>query len=273
MDIVSRSRWGATAALGPTMRLPAREIWLHHSVTTATGDAAADMRTIERIGVERFGRLSYSWAVHPNGTVLEGAGTTVGAHTSGRNSTGFGIVWIGNYEIHHLTRAQIVATAALIRHLVATGRAVGRPPIGGHRDVKATACPGRHAYAALPQVRSLVTAPHIPELEEPEMKIVNSPGRPALVVSGTTAQPINGAQRAGLLAIGVPEYRVRAAEHDALRSLPRPAAVVDLDEEALAQELAPLLVEQLPSLSDVDLATIAKAVDDEHQRRSTGVDE
>lgn len=96
-----------------------------------------------------------SYAVHPSGTVLEGAGTTVGAHTGGRNSTSFGIVWIGNYEIDRPSRAQIDATAELIRHLVATGRVVGRPPLGGHRDVKATACPGRHAYSTIPEIRGL----------------------------------------------------------------------------------------------------------------------
>jgi peptidoglycan hydrolase-like protein with peptidoglycan-binding domain len=155
MEIVSRSRWGATAALGPAMRLPAREVWLHHSVTQATGDAAADMRAIERIGVQRFGRYSYSYAVHSNGTVLEGAGLTVGAHTANRNSTSFGIVWIGNYENDQPSGAQINNTAELIRHLVATGRLQGGAPLGGHRDVSATACPGRNAYPRLPEIRRL----------------------------------------------------------------------------------------------------------------------
>lgn len=160
MEIVSRAGWGATAPRGGPMPLPAREVWLHHSVTPVTVDPAADMRVIERVGVQRFGRFSYSWAVHPTGVVLEGAGVTIGAHTGGRNSTSFGIVLIGNYDDLSVTDPQMAATADLIRWLMATGKLLpGTYPTGGHRDLKATSCPGARAYPRIGELRRLVANP------------------------------------------------------------------------------------------------------------------
>jgi hypothetical protein len=179
VNVVSRGQWGHSAPLGPLMNLPASEVWLHHSVTPVSGDPHADMRRIERVGVSRFGRFSYSFAVHPNGTVLEGAGLTVGAHTAKRNSRAFGIVWIGNYETQAPTAQQINATAALIRHLVGTGRLPpGTYPTGGHRDVATTACPGRLAYATIGAIRSLVAGPS--RRRPPRMVLIQAAGDPAV---------------------------------------------------------------------------------------------
>lgn len=161
MDIRSRSWWGATAPVGPPMRLPAAEMWLHHSVTPLTADPAKDMRTIERIGVERFGRFSYSWAYHrPSRSLLEGAGNTVGAHTAGRNSTSLGLVLIGNYDTAQLDDIAVTDLREAIRWLQDTGRLrPGVYPTGGHRDLKQTACPGGHAYARLADLRQPSSTP------------------------------------------------------------------------------------------------------------------
>lgn len=165
------------------MTLPATEVWLHHSVTTATSDPKADMRVIERIGVQRFGRVSYSFAIHPSGAVLEGAGATVGAHTGGRNSFSFGIVWIGNHEVDRPARIQIERTAELIRYLISRRwLRSGTYPTGGHRDVKATACPGRFAYPTIPEIRSLVANPS-KEDDVPHFTVYTAPHTPAIRVA------------------------------------------------------------------------------------------
>ncbi len=158
VQVVSRAEWGASAPLGPPMRLPVSEMWLHHSVTPLTDDPAADMKAIERIGVARFGRFSYSWAYHArHRLLLEGAGNTVGAHTAGRNSTSLGLVLIGNYESLYLSDDNVADLGWIIAWLISGNRL--RPdvyPTGGHRDLKATACPGDHAYARIADIRATV---------------------------------------------------------------------------------------------------------------------
>lgn len=165
---MDRSAWGAVGALGALMPLPAREVYIHHSVTAATDyddeleptdDPAGDMRTIERVGIERFGRMSYSWAFHPSGIELEGAGRTIGAHTGGRNSRSFGLVLIGNYETYRPTSPQIHAVARRIRKLIASGHLLPSAPIMPHRSVKATACPGRYMLESMEHLRTIVASP------------------------------------------------------------------------------------------------------------------
>ena len=176
MNIVGRDEWGADPDSLPRnrdgsprkMRLPAREVWLHHSVTTPTTHPGADMRGIEHIGLSRFGQFSYSYCIHPTGTILEGCGDRVGAHTAGRNSTSFGICLIGNYEERSVKVQQIHAVRWLIAHLIAIGKLKrGAYPTGGHRDVKSTACPGAKAYRLLDAMRepwagSVPDTPHAP---------------------------------------------------------------------------------------------------------------
>lgn len=169
MRIVSRAEWGAKAASLPTvaMTLPAREVWLHHTVTEVTAEPKRDMRAVESIGLQRFGIFSYSYCVHPTGMILEGAGLRRGAHTAQRNSTSFGISHIGNYETRDPTAAQLDATRWLIWWLQDEGYLRrGTYPTGGHRDTgMATACPGAKLYRRLNDLR----APWFPPDDGPAM--------------------------------------------------------------------------------------------------------
>lgn len=157
MDIVTREAWGMPGPLGHPMPAPASTLYVHHSVTTAT-DRVAGVRTIANIGINRFGRASYSYVVTLNGTVYEMQGFHVGAHTHGRNSTSLAVCFEGNYENLEPTDAQLRAVAALYRHLVDVGFLRRGATIEGHRDAPgaATACPGRRLYARLPDIRSRV---------------------------------------------------------------------------------------------------------------------
>lgn len=155
MRNIPRHEWGPRAPLGPPMTLPVGEANLHHSVSQLTSDPLADMRAIERIGLERFGRFSYSWAYHrPSRSLLCGAGDTIGAHTGGRNSISLGLVLIGNFDITPLDDIAVQDLGEALRWLVHTGRLRPNFTLKGHRDHKATACPGRHAYARLGDIRA-----------------------------------------------------------------------------------------------------------------------
>ena len=164
MKYVTRTEWHHRGPLGvPLKRENIRGVWLHHTVTKPTDDPAYDARGINNIGIARFGMLSYSWLVHPDGTVLEGQGDTRGAHTAKQNSTSLGVACIGNYEKDEPTAAMLKAVADLLRHL-------DLPLLGGHRDVKATACPGRHLYARIPDLQRAARTPVVQRSATPDVR-------------------------------------------------------------------------------------------------------
>lgn len=155
--IVPRAEWLAKPVSLPSadMRLPATQVFIHHSVTPVTDNMAADVRTIETIGLQRFGQFSYSYVIHPHdGEIFEGCGLQRGAHTSQRNSTSFGICWIGNYEERAPKIQQVEATRWLIHKLTADGHLIPGADIKGHRDVYSTACPGANVYKLMPVIRT-----------------------------------------------------------------------------------------------------------------------
>lgn len=191
IDIIPRGQWGMPGPLGPPMRLPARTLYVHHSVTPAA-DGAGPVRAVAHIGIQRFGRASYSYAVTPDGTVYGMQGGHVGAHTGGQNSTTFGVVLVGNYDVARPTGAQLDAVARLHRRLVADGTLVPAADLLGHRDAPgaATACPGLYLYAALPSVRARAaeptTTPTVPE--EDTMMIAMQVADTATVYVGVPGQ-------------------------------------------------------------------------------------
>jgi hypothetical protein len=152
--MLSRAEWGMPGPLGPKMA-SSRGLWLHHSVTRATSNPKADATQIARIGIQRFGRLSYSFIVHPDGTILEGQNGHVGAHTRGQNSTTQAICCVGNFETDVVTPEMVEAIRLLVRDF--------GPLLGGHRDAPgaATACPGRNLQALVPVLRVPLPAPSV----------------------------------------------------------------------------------------------------------------
>lgn len=150
--MITTDQWRPKAPAGPAMNLPAREVFIHHTVTRPTSDPIADARTVDHISKQRFGRRTYSWLVHPDGTVIEYAGTTIGAHTLRHNSTAVAVSFIGNFEQDQPTPAALDAAAWLIESQTQAGVIAAGAPVRPHRDVYATACPGRHLIARIPDL-------------------------------------------------------------------------------------------------------------------------
>lgn len=177
MEIISRARWGARHARGfAAAPLPAKEVWLHHSVTSGGGvtasfetDAQA-VRLLEQIGQARFGGgISYTFAVTESGRVFEGHGIDRrGAHTGGRNSIARAIVLVGDYSRRDPTPLQLASVAELL----ALGRANGWWPAarlnGGHRDAPgaSTSCPGDQAWNRIPAINTAASAVRLPTSED-----------------------------------------------------------------------------------------------------------
>lgn len=119
-------------------------LFWHHTATpsTATWDAIARGHVKERnwagigyhVGVDRDGRIAI---LNPLERLTN--------HTSGNNTRGVGVVLLGNYEKDALTPA-MEASIERVRKWM-KGKGIMEEKL--HRDVKATACPGKNAVAYL----------------------------------------------------------------------------------------------------------------------------
>jgi len=130
-------------------------IVLHHSAAEH-GDVAsidADHRTRVDSNGESWMGIGYHFVVGngsgmPDGHVastFRWTGQLHGAHSGDRehNDWGIGICLIGNFEETKPSMAQVEATAHLIAEL-RRRYGIAEDRILLHRDIKATACPGKH---------------------------------------------------------------------------------------------------------------------------------
>jgi hypothetical protein len=159
--VIPRAEWGARyAPSGYKRKIGALDKWLHHSVTVAPDvvppydDDYASVRAIESITEQRFGiGMAYTFLITPAGLIFEGHPVDqVGAHTGGYNTGSAGICLVGNYEKDDPTDAMMQSLDWLLHHGKDKGWWQRANLQGGHRDTKATACPGRNAYMLIDDV-------------------------------------------------------------------------------------------------------------------------
>lgn len=174
--IRTRAQWGATGPINNfSMKLPALGFHLHHTVMLVidrdgnlnpTDDADDDMKRIERARPD-LRVFPYSYCFHPSGIAAEGSGTRVGAHTAGFNSTSFGLSVMGNLSVSKPTPEVQEALAQVIADKVLSGEAVRDFYLKGHKDRKATACPGDNLYPLIPAIKAraieLINYPESPK--------------------------------------------------------------------------------------------------------------
>ena len=192
--VTTRAEWGADESLrkGTPLYAPVTKLVVHHTATTNLDpDPVSTIRAIyafhtqvrgwDDIGynalVDAQGRIydgrrarSYQPGEVPTGEDLERRGI-VGAHAEGVNTGSAGIALLGDFTSTMPTQAAMTSLDAWLawkaaRHEIdpqgsslftAVGGATSRfPNISGHRDVRATDCPGDLLYAALPALRQRV---------------------------------------------------------------------------------------------------------------------
>lgn len=156
---ITHAEWGAdpwnwrTSSGGPLPQqtFPAQGFWIHHSVT-GVDSFIEDLRELRDIGMSRFGRPSYPFAIHPSGAVGQLVFPYIGAHTAGFNSTSLAAVHVGNYETQEPTPEQLRANAVLIQALRDEGLLVPNHYIDGHWNAEGaqTACPGARLKPLVP---------------------------------------------------------------------------------------------------------------------------
>jgi uncharacterized protein with LGFP repeats len=186
-DIRSRKDWGADDRLrdgDPVYNRTIKQVHVHHTVNS-NGYSRADVPGLIR-GMYRYHTQNLGWSDIGYNFLVDrfgrtwvgragGAGRPVrGAHTLGFNHSSTGVAVIGNFEKRARTRgvaAAIVRLAAWKLHMYGrdprrkakvwshgsdrfpAGTQVLLPRIDGHRDTNYTACPGKHLYERLPNLR------------------------------------------------------------------------------------------------------------------------
>jgi hypothetical protein len=149
----------------PMPATPVGRVYVHHSVTPMLADPAQTVRDIQRGHLTHpkydYSDIAYHELVDHRGDAWEGRGFDYrdGA-TWGQSGQSLSVCLLMNAEAMLPTAAML---DGLVNRIVAAARA-GRLAAGfeilGHRDApgNATACPGRHVHAALPEVRRRVAA-------------------------------------------------------------------------------------------------------------------
>lgn len=154
--------WQPLAAVRPW-----KSIVLHH-----TASASGSVESIDQLHRRRKDSRGKPWlgiGYHfvigngqgmPDGAVsptFRWRDQLAGAHAGDAklNSTGIGIVLVGNFEKEVPSSSQLRATTTLLKHLTSTYK-ISSEAILGHGDIKATACPGR--YFPLADLRASVAA-------------------------------------------------------------------------------------------------------------------
>lgn len=112
-------------------------IVVHHS---ASGDVSA--ATVHQWHLANgWAGMGYHYLIRANGTIERGRPENVrGAHAPEANADSLGICLAGNFELHRPTVMQMDALEWLAKDI---WKRLGRVPVVGHKDVGATACPGK----------------------------------------------------------------------------------------------------------------------------------
>ena len=128
------------------------QIVIHHIGSTDQDVSAA---TVHSWHLQNgWSGIGYHYLIRKSGAVEVGRPLDmVGAHCYGENKHTVGVNIVGNFEIGMPTDGQIEAAAALLADLCRRYRIKpNEKTIVGHRDLSATACPGRNLYARLPEL-------------------------------------------------------------------------------------------------------------------------
>lgn len=202
--ILPRSTWNPQYADGEPVIVPkAFGVYTHHTVgaqlpaNSTVAQECAEMRNLERTGHNRFGYgISYNVIIFPSGRAYQGVSfSRRGQHTDGMNSSVRSICFAGNYEKHEPTQAQLDKARAIVAH----GKGLWWEKsafVKGHRDLKATACPGKNVYKHIPYIASgkvsvTPTTPKPAPKPNPERVTVNV-NVPILDLTNAAAKPLRG---------------------------------------------------------------------------------
>ncbi len=138
---------------------PIYRITVHHdgmtAFTSVSEQAAAErLENIRRAHRgHNWGDIGYHYLVDPAGRVWEGRPLTwQGAHVKNQNEGNLGVCVMGNYENQQPNEAQLRAVERFVAEMM-TRHSVRVGNVYTHREMAATACPGRNLQPRLVAMR------------------------------------------------------------------------------------------------------------------------
>ena len=145
---------------------------IHH--TAGNEQNAEQLRAAfkSRFGVDYIG---YHVAIFPDGSwVSDLTYEQQGIHNNGgrlNNTNSVGISLAGNFETSEPTQAQMNTLNIKLREVV-TRYNIPQQNVVGHRDMKATACPGKNLYSKLQDIKNRAYAQEVTMFTNPDNHIV-----------------------------------------------------------------------------------------------------
>ena len=123
-------------------------ITVHHSASTTW--TAEDFARYH-VNSKGWPAMGYTYVIEKNGDIIQANPLNlITYHQGAGNNTGeLGIVLSGNFDIEQPTTEQMISLKKLIDYSRKT--LPNYLPVTGHRDHKATACPGKNLYDKLHQ--------------------------------------------------------------------------------------------------------------------------
>lgn len=195
--ITARSTWGAQH-VPENYNVPMAEgVSIHHSVTATLAEDASiedeikQMHEIEKIGRQRFGyTVSYNVVIFPSGRAYQGCPFDKrGQHTDNANSKIRSICFAGNYESKSPTQKQLDTARALIAE--GRGKWWGKGAyVRGHKDFKATACPGQNVYKHMAYIGSGVFVKPAPKPRPVTDRVTVSVSMPVVDLRNADSKPV-----------------------------------------------------------------------------------
>ncbi|XP_023321631.1 peptidoglycan-recognition protein SC2 [Eurytemora carolleeae] len=157
IKIYSRDEWGARPPVQESDRtedlLP--YVFVHHSAmdecdsVESCSQAVRDIQNLHMDG-NSWWDIGYSFLIGGDGSVFEGRGWNIqGAHTSGFNSVGYGVCFLGDFTLKQPTQAAIQAYHNLVFCMRDQNKIRPDYKMFGHRQTKpqgGTECPGDTLY-------------------------------------------------------------------------------------------------------------------------------
>ena len=140
---------------GLTARTKTDKIVIHHTGNPTDDDLSAKQLHQSHVEVQKWAGIGYHYVIRKDGTIEQGRPDwAIGSHAYGDNNHTIGIHFCGNFEIASPTPRQIESGALLLAKLgLDYGLAMDQWKVVGHRDLIATACPGKNLYAMLQTLR------------------------------------------------------------------------------------------------------------------------